>query len=259
MRALARQQRRGWRQQAHVVRRDVGREVDHAARQTLRRDKREAPRIGFGLREIKQLHARRLQQHLHQLRLRRGDEHQRIDLAGKQRNHGGCRREITQTKRVGLDAVGVQQLGKEVGGAAGLRADVDPQSTQLPETVERGAMRRRARGSGAIKEPHGFVEQAAERFQRHAVLFVDRVERLPGAALDEREIDVLFRVVQQFQVFRRPFGRTQFDLDAVVLQLLRVTLAEFGVRTLFGAGGKHDPLRRRRIEQHVGAPQQQHA
>jgi hypothetical protein len=81
-------ERRGGRHQAHIGRGPISGEVDHAARQQLRREKCEAARVGLALREVEQRHAGCAQQVLHQRRIGRRHHGQRVDAALHQLDHG---------------------------------------------------------------------------------------------------------------------------------------------------------------------------
>ncbi len=81
VRAGAREQGGGGRDQMHVLRRNVGRQIDHATRQHGRAQKGEAARIGFALRKVHQFDARCLQQHLHHQRFGGRGKHDGVELA----------------------------------------------------------------------------------------------------------------------------------------------------------------------------------
>ena len=98
------------------------------------------------------------------------------------------------------------------------------------------------------------MEQAAERDQAVGGGGVGAAARdgRVGAALDEGDVDFAARLAQQGEVLGGAGGRPQPHLDPVLLQDLRVALAELGVGALVLAGGQRHLLRRRRIEQDVG-------
>ena len=253
--ALACDQRGGGRDQVHVLRRHVSRQIDHAARQRDGRQIREAARIGLGLAEVEQRDAGRLQQHLHHQRFRRRGEHQRVEVTGQQVDDGGGLRLAQQRDRGGVEVVGVDQLGHQVGHAAARRADVHAPAGELRDGRERGRVQALLRHVGAVEHPDRLEEQAAERDQRFVVL-VDLAQVFVGAALHEGDVDARGRVAQQLQVIGRALGVAQLDRDAVFLQHLGVALAELGIRAEFSAGGEHHVLRRRRVQRPVSQGQQ---
>jgi hypothetical protein len=252
MRLLAREKGGGGRNEPHVGRRQVTREVHHAARQHHRREERETPRIGFALREVHQLHALRLQQHLHHQRLGRGCEYERVELASQE---GDSRRgllELRQRDLPRIDRVGLEQLVHQQRHAAAHGADVQAQALQLRECAECGRGIHLACSVRAIEQPHRFHEQAAERFD--PAFFLRRA--LVAAALHEAEVGLAF--AQQPQVVRGSLAGQQHDVDAVRRQRFLVALAEFVVGALRRPRGERHALGRCRVQPQIGQQQQHH-
>ncbi len=153
MQVFARRERAGGGHHDHVGRRHIARQVHHAARQRHRGEEAVAPRVGLGLRELKQLDARRLQQHLHQLRLGRRDQDDGVELAFEQRHHAG-----RQVQRAALDIVALHEVGEhdpvdDARNTAAARADVDAQAAQLREIADHAFAVQLLRRVGAVKQP----------------------------------------------------------------------------------------------------------
>ena len=138
-----------------------------------------------------------------------------------------------------------------------------PMLTRQPASCARlvssGALSSRCGRVAAIEQPDRLVEQAAERDQAVVVGVAVVARRRPvvvGAALHEGDVDLAAGLAQEGDVLGRAGGLPQAHLDAVLLQDLRVALAELGVGALVLAGRENDPARRRRVEQPVGDGEQ---
>ena len=247
MQVFAHHQRGRRRDHAHVGRGHVARQVDHAARQRHRGQKAEAARVGVGLRKVEERDARRLQQHLHHRRLGRRGQHERIETAFEQLDHGRRDRLLRQRDRARLDAVGVEQLCGQVRHAAAGHADIDAPTGELRQAVQRWFFQQALRAVGAVEQPYRLVEHAAQRLQCGV-----RALHFARAALHEADLHARRSIAQQRQVFRRALRVAQLNIDAVLLQSIGVALAELGIRALRDAGGQHDAARRIRVEQPVG-------
>ena len=234
-------------------------EVDDAARQRHSAQERKAARIGLGLGEVEEADPRRQQQHLHQQRLGRRGEDDRVDAALEQADDGGRLRLALQADRRRVDVVRVEQLGHQVGHAAARRADVEAPAGELRQRGQRRRLQQPLGGVGAIEEPDRLVEEAAERDQAVGVgvaVVAARRPHLVGASLHEGDVDVAAGLAQEGEVLGGAGRLAQPDLDPVLLQDLRVALAELGVGALVLAGRENDLARRRRIEQPVGEDEQ---
>ena len=221
VRAAARQQRGGRRDQAHIVRRQVARQVDHAARQHHRAEEGEAARVGLALREVDQPDAGRLQQHLHHQRFGRRGEHQRVELAVEKATIAGvC------VQRASFIVAGSMRLASSSGAirlrhAAARGADVDAPAGELRQAgAASGALqqplRRRRRGRTATPARRtGCRARPGRRRRRPRRRSRDVVV---GAALHEGEVDARAGRAAARRFSAAPCGAAQFDLDAVLLQ-----------------------------------------
>ena len=255
----ARHQRRGRRDQAHIVRRNVAGEVDHAARQRHRAQPRQATRVRLGLGEIEQADAGRLQQHLHEQRLRGGREHERIDAAFEEPDHRRRLRLADQGDGRRVDPVRFHQARRQVGNAAAGGADVDAPSRQLRQARQLARLQQALGRIDPVEQPHRLVEQAAERDEAvvgDVALVAGGGRRFLRAALNESDVDIAAGLAKKRDVLRRAGGLAQAHLDAVFLEDLRVALAHRCIGALILAGGEDDVARRRRVEQPVGQREQ---
>ncbi len=258
VRARARHQRGRGGDERHIVRGQVARQVHHAARQHHRGEERQAARVGLGLRELEQLHPRRLQQHLHHQRFRHGGKHHRVEFACQQRHHCGRLLQAAFLEAVARDAIDLQQLGDEAGHAAAARAHVHAPAAQIGQLRQGRFAVQALGGVAAVEQPHRLEIKTAQRHQRHAALIlVSDARGVARTAAHETQVHGLRGVAQQAPVLRRAQRGPEHDVDAVTLELGRVALAEFGVVALFRAGGEHHALGRRRIEQIIGAREQE--
>lgn len=259
------QHRRGGRHQAHVARGEVLRQVHHAPRQRDGREKRQAPSVGLVLDKVEQLHAWRLQQHLHHGELRGRYEHQRIQPAGQERHGSGRFFQVRELHVGRLHAIRLEQPVHEVGHAAAGGAHVHPQPLELRHAAEppccaccagwEGSTRLGTglRGRRAVEHPDRFHEKAAERDQFVGIIGLARCR----AALDEGHIGLA--VAQQLQVGRRPLAGQQHHLDAIGRQGFLVALAELRISALGGPGGHRHRLGRVGVEPPVSQRQQSQA
>ncbi len=240
MRVLARHERGGGGDERQVARRQVARDLGDAARQDHRPQERQAPRIGFALRELEQAHP---------VRLGCGDEHRRVDLAAEQRHHRRRLVQVAAPEVVALELVRGEELRHQAGRAAAARADIDLHALQRRELRQGTA--------AAVEDPYRLVEEAAERDELGACLvLVDLARRFARAALDERHIDLALRLAKEAQVLERAARGLEHHLDAVAGELGLVALAELRVGAELGPGREHHAPRRRRIEQDVGDDEQ---
>ena len=254
--AVAGHQGRGGGDHVDVAGGQVAGQVDHAARQRHGGQEAEAPGVGVGLGEVEQLYAGGLQQHLHHQRLGRRGQHDGIELAFEQVDHGRGLRLLQQGDGGGVDAVGVEQALRQVGYAAAGRADVDAPAGELGQALEPRRLQQLLRTLGAVEQPHRLVEHAAQRGQAGVgVLAAAAID--VGTALRESQVNAGARVAQQRQVFRRTLGGPQLDDDAVPCQPLGVAFAELAVGALVDAGGQHHALGWVGVEPQIGQQQQQ--
>jgi len=259
MQVLARHQRAGGRHHLQVARRHVARQVHHAARQRDRVQVAVAPRVGLSLFYFEQADAGRLQQHLHQGRLRRRDHRHGIRFAPEQRDHRGRKVVVAALDVVTLHVVGQQHPRDDAGSAAAAGTDFHAHALQLRKFREHAVACQLFRGVAAVEEPDRFVEHAAERHHRQFLLrpaLLGGAQRFCRTALHEGDLHILLCILQQAQVFARSGGGSEHHLDTDALQFLLVALAEFGVGPLLGAGGEYHTLGRRGFQEVVGAGEQ---
>ena len=194
MQIFACNQVRGSGDHAHVGGRDVGSQINHAARQRDVRQIMKTPCQRFGLAQAHQPHARRFKQFLDHRRI--GGHHKQcgIDLACDQRI-GGCHAGERQQGRVRAQCTtGLQHVADQRPRAAALRAGGNAFACQLGEQCQLTGI--------AIKNPQRFVINRRQR--HHAVILAGRGD----AALDHCDVDAGFFIGDAFEVFDGTGGWT---------------------------------------------------
>ena len=213
-------------------------EIDDPARQHHVRQEGQAPRVGFGLAEVEQANARRLQQHLDQRRFRRRTEHEAVDSPGQQFDGGRRVFERTDVQFLRLDAVHGQHLAEQVRHARPFRPQVDAQAAQAGQVVGLDVL--------SQEQPHRLGEQAAQRNQAELVRFLGA----GGAALHKS--DVGLAAAQAFQVLLRAERRLQGDADFVLLERLCILHAKRFVSAVVLPCRQAHLARRGRIDEEIG-------
>jgi len=176
MQVFARDQGGGRCDQVVILRGDVTPQVDDTAWQDHMREERQAPRVRLRLRKIKQLDARRLQQHLDQRRFRRRAEHETIDAPFQQLHRGGRVLQVADGQFIRFHAIHGQQLPEQAGHARAFRPQVDLHALQLRQFRHRLVF--------AQEQPDGFRKQAAQGYEAMAL----GIGVLRRAALHEGDI-----------------------------------------------------------------------
>ena len=202
-------QRCGRGDEVNVSGRQVPRQVDHAARQRHGAEEGEAPGIRFGLGEVEQADAWRLQEHLHHQRLGRRGEHDCVGAAVEQLHDRGRLRFAQQRQRRGLELVGLHQPRHQVRHAAAGLSDVDAPAGELGQAHQLGRPEQPLGRVAAIEQPDRLVEQAAERDQAvvgNVAFVAAHGQGVVGAALDQGDVDVTVGLAQQCGVLGRAGG-----------------------------------------------------
>ncbi|CAG9225754.1 hypothetical protein BCAR13_530008 [Paraburkholderia caribensis] len=223
MQRIARDQFGRRRDHVQRGRRQVFAEIERAHRHFELRQIREAFRVGGGLREVVELHARRAIQLAHHGRLRGvARQDRRVDLAFRQRFGCVVAGQRQQLRRaVGGDAVRLQQLQRELARAAAFGADRDALALELRQQRDHRP---------AIEDRHGHIRDAAERHQ--IVSCFGRRD----AVLDEADVDVRVRVGQSPVIVQRAFRLQHVERDTVAREDFLVLLRGDPEGAALGAG-----------------------